>query len=206
MTPQVRSMIMWCLLLVAQDSIALALAGYGSNNLWMTYVSWPIISGTLLWALSDWHPASSARLALRAAIPLVVVVSVILTVTIDNARTFSLVVAPFHSIVMLLAAMWTFVSLGLRENAQIMRQDWFWIVGGVMLYAATATAMQPLAWYLIRERVDLLHAAFNVRAGVVILSFAAITWGMLLRGAPRYSGGSSWPPSSPSSSSSAGLG
>jgi hypothetical protein len=158
----------------------------------------------LLWALAQWHPARAARLALKIAIPLVLVVSVVLTVMLEDASDFSLAVVPFHSIVMLLATVWTFVALSLRAESSIAREDWFWIIGGVMLYAATAAAMQPLAWYLIRERVDLLHAAFNVRAAVVILSFAAITWGMLLRGAPRYSGGSSWPPSSPSSSSSAG--
>jgi hypothetical protein len=133
----------------------------------------------------------------------VILVSVALTLTLDDPRSFSLVVTPFHAIVMLLAAVWTFVSLSLEARSFIGREDWFWIIGGLMLYAATATAMQPLAWYLISERVDLLHAAFNVRAAVVLLSFAAITWGMLLRRMPRYSGGSSSPPSSPSSSSSA---
>lgn len=193
----------WCVLLVAQDAISLIVGSHGVNNLWMAYLFWPLISGVLLWALAEWHPDNAAKLALRAAIPLVVVVSAVLTLTIDDARTFSLVVAPFHSIVMLLAAIWTFVILSLRSDSSIPKADWFWIVGGLMLYAATATAIEPLAWYLIQERVDLLHSAFNVRAAVVLLSFAAITWGMLLRRTPRYSGGSSSPPSSRSSSSSA---
>ena len=176
----------------------------GRNNLWLGYAGYPVLSMAMLWALAQWHPAKSARLALKLAIPLVLLVSVVLTLTLDDPTDFSLAVAPFHAIVMLLATVWTFVSLSLAAESSIVHEDWFWIIGGVMLYAATATAMQPLAWYLIRERVDLLHAALNVRAAVLLLSFAAITWGMLLRGAPRYSGGSSWPPSSPSSSSSAG--
>lgn len=203
-TPSERRWIVaWCLVILATEILAGLLGGLGINNLWTGYVGQPLISSVLLWALSQWHPYGSARTALRAAVPLVVLVSVIFTVTIDNAHAFSLVVGPFHSIVMLLAAVWTFVSLSLRAEALIIREDWFWIIGGVMLYAATATAMQPLAWYLIQERVDLLHAAFNVRAAIVILSFAAITWGMLSHRTQTFSGGSSSPPSSPSSFSSA---
>jgi hypothetical protein len=184
--------------------VAVAIGSRGRNNLWLGYVGYPALSMAMLWALAQWHPAESARLALKVAIPLVLVVSVVLTLTLDDPREFSLAVVPFHAIVMLLATVWTFVSLSLVTDRSLAGEDWFWMIGGLMLYAAISSAMQPLSWYLIRERVDLLHAAFNVRAAAVLLSFAAITWGMLLRGAPRYSGGSSWPPSSPSSSSSAG--
>lgn len=198
------AIVLWCAIEGSLNILAMLIGSRGRNNLWLGYVGHPLLTVSLLWALAQWHPANSARLALKVAMPLVLLVSVVLTVTLDDPRDFSLAVAPFHAIVMLLATVWTFVSLSLRAEWSIVLADWFWIIGGVMLYAATAAAMQPLAWYLIRERVDLLHAAFNVRAAVVILSFAAITWGMLLRGVPRYSGGSSWPPSSPSSSSSAG--
>lgn len=194
----------WCLIIVAWEIFAAMLGALGMNNLWTMYVGQPLVSSALLWALAQWHPDRSARLALKIAVPLVVLVSAVLSLTFDDPREFSLAVAPFHAIVTLLATVWTFVSLSLASESSIASEDWFWMIGGLMLYAATAAAMQPLAWYLIRERVDLLHAAFNVRAAVVILSFAGITWGMLLRGAPRFSGGSSWPPSSPSSSSSAG--
>lgn len=198
------AILLWCGLELSLNVLAALIGSRGRNNLWLGYAGYPLLSTTLLWALAQWHPAGSARLALKIAIPLVLVVSVVLTLTLDDPRDFSLAVVPFHAIVMLLATVWTFVSLSLSAERSPAGEDWFWMIGGLMLYAATAAAMQPLAWYLIRERVDLLHAAFNVRAAVVILSFAAITWGMLLRGAPRYSGGSSSPPSSPSSSSSAG--
>ncbi|MGK2934473.1 MAG: hypothetical protein ACSLFE_04420 [Gemmatimonadaceae bacterium] len=204
MTKARLAIVLWCAIEGSLNILAMLLGSRGRNNLWLGYIGHPLLSAALLWALAQWHPAKSARLALKIAIPLVLLVSVVLTLTLDDPGHFSLAVVPFHAIVMLLATVWTFVSLSLVAERSLANEDWFWIIGGVMLYAATAAAMQPLAWYLIRERVDLLHAAFNVRAAVVILSFAAITWGMLLRGAPRYSGGSSWPPSSPSSSSSAG--
>lgn len=195
---------LWCAVAGSLEIFAMLIGARGRNNLWLGYFAHPLISVSLLWALAQWHPVRSARLALKTAIPLVIVVSVALTVALDDPKDFSLAVAPFHAIVMLLATVWTFVSLSLDADSSIAQEDWFWIIGGVMLYAATAATMQPLAWYLIRERVDLLHAAFNVRAAVVILSFAAITWGMLPRRAPRFFGGSSSPPSSPFSSSSPG--
>lgn len=194
---------LWCAVEGSLEILAALMGARGRNNLWLGYFGHPLISVTLLWALAQWHPARPARLALKIAIPLVLAVSVALTVTLDDRRDFSLAVAPFHAIVMLLATVWTFLALSLEERSSILHADWLWIIGGVMLYAAVAATMQPLAWYLIRERVDLLHAAFNVRAAVSILSFAAITWGMLPRGTPRFSGGSSPPPSSPFSSSSA---
>lgn len=194
---------MWCLTVLALEILAMLLGARGRNNLWLGYAGHPFITAALLWALAEWHPRKAASLALKSAIPLVILVSIGLTLTLDDPRSFSLVVTPFHSIVMLLAAVWTFVSLSLDARSSLVREDWFWIIGGLMVYAATATAIQPLAWYLIQERVDLLHAAFNVRAGVVLLSFVAITWGMLSQGTRRFSGGSSSPPSSPSSFSSA---
>lgn len=198
------AILFWCGLDGSLNILAGLIGSRGRNNLWLGYVGHPALSMALLWALAQWHPAKSARLALKVAIPLVLLVSVVLTLTLDDPGDFSLAVVPFHAIVMLLATVWTFVALSLATERSLAGEDWFWMIGGLMLYAAIGTAMQPLAWYLIRERVDLLHAAFNVRAVVILLSFAAITWGMLRRGAPRYSGGSSWPPSSPSSSSSAG--
>jgi hypothetical protein len=198
------AIVLWCATEGSLNILALLIGLRGRNNMWTGYIGAPLLSIVLLWALAQWHPVKSARLALKVAIPLVLLVSVVLTVTLDDPRDFSLAVAPFHAIVTLLATVWTFVSLSLAAERSIADEDWFWIIGGVMLYSATVTAMQPLAWYLIRERIDLFLAAFNVRAAVVILSFAAITWGMLPRRTPRYSGGSSSPPSSPSSYSSAG--
>lgn len=201
--PARQLVIVWCVIVGSSEIIAMLLGARGVHNLWLAYIAEPVKAAALLWALALWQPDRSASLALKVAVPLVIAVSILLTLTLDDTRSFSLVVSPFHAIVTLLAAVWTFVSLSLDARSSIVREDWFWIVGGIMLYAATATAMQPLAWYLIKERVDLLHAAFNVRAGIVVLSFIAITWGMLPRGTPTSSGGSSSPPSSPSSFSSA---
>jgi hypothetical protein len=90
------------------------------------------------------------------------------------------------------------MTRSLAEHGRLLRQDWFWILGGIMLFTGTGTALQPLAWYLVRVgREDLLLSAFNLKAAVDIFAFAAITWGVLCPLPPRLSGGVSSPPSSP---------
>ena len=192
----------WCALLVAQDAIGLVLGLRGINNLWVGYIFQPILGGVGLWALSYWQPDDTSRTGLRYAVPLVVVVNVILILAIEDRRTFSLVASPFHYITLLLASLWTFVRLSITTEDPLAREEWFWITGGLMLYAATSTAIGPLAWYLLRPRVDLLHAMLNVRAASNILAFAAITLGMLCPRQQKYSGGFFSRPFSPSSSSS----
>jgi hypothetical protein len=168
------------------------------NNMWVGYLFMPMTGAVALWALSHWHPPGTARLALRVAVPLFVTVSAVLTLRLEDPHTFSLVAAPFHGLVLLLAAIWTFIQLGMGETAPLLRRDWFWTVAGLMLYAGTTTAMEPAAWYLLSvERVDLLNLAVNAKAASDILAFVAITWGLLCPVLPTSSGGSSLPPSSP---------
>jgi hypothetical protein len=156
-----------------------------------------------LWAISlaVHHPTS--RLAIRIAIPLQALVGVILTAAIEDRTTFSLVAGPFHALVVLLAAAWTFLRLGMEESGGLARRDWFWIVGGIMIYSASLTGLQPVSWFLrATNRMDLLAAAYYVKAAADCVAFLAITGCMLCPIPPTSSGGSSSPPFSPSGSSS----
>lgn len=182
----------------------MALATRGINNMWVGYAFQPLIGAAALWALAHWQPTHTSRSALRYAVPLFVAVNVVLILAIEDRRTFSLVAGPFHYMVLLLAALWTFLRLNLASEEEVWRQDWFWITGGLMLFAAASTAIGPLAWYFLEPRVELLHAMFNVRAAAHVAALAAITWGILWQKRQTFSGGSSSPLSSPSSSSSAG--
>jgi hypothetical protein len=174
------------------------------ENLWLGYVVPPVTSGVVLWALSLRHPDTIGRITIRLAIPLQILVGMVLTLTIEDPSTFSLVAGPFHALVVLLAASWTFLRLGLSETEGLARQDWFWIVGGIMIYSATLTALQPVSWFLrASDRLDLLAAVYYAKAAADVLAFLAIAGGMLCPVPPRSSGGSSSPPSSPWASSSA---
>jgi hypothetical protein len=113
--------------------------------------------------------------------------------------------APFHALVLLLAAMWTFVYRGFHDSGRLAAAGWFWILLGMMLYTGTSTALQAVAWYLYEAgRPDLIRAVFNLKAVADILAFAAIAGGMLCRLPPTPSGGSSSPPFWRSAFSSAG--
>lgn len=194
----------WSFVLVLEGTLEWALGMRNINNHWVGYVFAPVSGGVALWAISHWQPDRTSRSALRFAVPLFVIVSVLLIYAFDDRSTFSLVSSPFHYLVQLFAALWTFVRLSMLPEEPIARQDWFWIMGGMILIAGVSTALGPLAWYLLRPRVDLLHAMLNVRAGAYLAAFVAITWGMLCQTRRTFSGGSFSPLSSPSSSSSAG--
>jgi hypothetical protein len=175
----------------------------GEENLWMGYVVPPVASAVALWTLALRHPDSFGRTAIRMAIPLQVIVGIVLTVTIEDPSTFSLVAGPFHALVVLLAASWTFLRLGLSETEGLARRDWFWMVGGIMIYSATLTALQPVSWFLrASDRLDLLAAVYYAKAAADILAFLVIAGGMFCPVPPTSSGGSSSPPSSPWASSS----
>jgi hypothetical protein len=199
-----RALALWCLILFAGDALYLMVEKSWGANLWLSYAVAPVASGFALWVLSLSHPDAIGRLALRVAIPFEIAVSAVLTFAIEDRTTFSLVATPFQALVVLLAAAWTFLRLGLLETRRLTGQDWFWMVGGIMIYAATWTALEPVSWFLrAADRMDLLAAVYYAKAGMDILAFSVIAGGMLCPVPPRPSGGSSSPPSSPSASWSA---
>jgi hypothetical protein len=189
LTPARRWAITWCLLLAMQDAIAYWLSSRNINNLWLGYVGAPLTGAVALWMLSLWHESRTGRLALQVAIPLFVAVSVALSVWVDNPTTFSLFAAPFHYLVLLLAALWTFVSRGLDQREGLATSDWFWILAGFMLYNGSSTAVQGVIWYLYEAgRQDLMVEVFNLKAGASIVAFVAIAGGMLCPLPPTRSG------------------
>ena len=203
-TPLRRVVGFWCLVLLLGDMAQLIAGLGGEENLWLGYIVPPVTSGVVLWALSLAHPDPIGRTTIRLAIPLQISVGVVLTLTVEDPNTFSLAASPFHALVVLLAASWAFLRLGLSETAGLARRDWFWMVGGIMIYSATFTALQPVSWFLrASDRLDLLAAVYYAKAAADILAFLAIAVGMLCPVPPTSSGGSSSPPSSPSPSSSA---
>lgn len=192
----------WSLALATEATLMYWLGARNINNHWVGYVFQPLTGALALWAISHWQPDRTARAAIRFAVPLFVIVSIALIYAFEDRRTFSIVSSPFHYLVQLFAALWTFVRLSMSSDEPIVRQDWFWIMGAMILIAAVSTAVGPLAWYFLGPRVDLLHAMLNIRAGVYLAGFVAITWGMTCQTRRLFSGGSFSPLSSPSSFSS----
>ena len=202
--PARRWIVAWCLVLTVESALSRILGLHGTNNLWLSYASLPLTTGMALWGLSHWQASNTPRLALRASIPMVMVVTFVLTITMENTHTFSLVAAPFHSLVLLLAALWLLIhrSVGAGgADGALIEHDWFWVTSGLIVYAGTAAAVQPLGLYLLPKREDLVHAVWTLSSSAWILAFTAIAWGMLCPEPKTSSGGSSPRPSSQSLSS-----
>lgn len=200
-SPARRWVVVWCLMLALQDAVSRLVTLLRGENLFVAYIFLPITGAIALWVLSLWQSGPTSRLAMRLAIPGFVAVSVGLSLLADDPHSFSLVTAPFYAVVMLIASSWTFVRRSLGGDGTLLEQDWFWMVGGIMLYFGAFTAMQPLvSYFLASGRNDLILAAFNVRSAMTLLAFVAITGGMLCPVRPTYSGGLFSPPSSPSPS------
>ncbi|MDH4045605.1 MAG: hypothetical protein OEW06_14225 [Gemmatimonadota bacterium] len=194
LSPAKRWVVVWCLFLALQDAVGYVLASANITNLWLGYVGAPISGAIALWMLSQWHEGGTGHMALRVAIPIFVAVSVSLSVWVDDPATFSLFAAPFHYLVLLLGALWTFVTRALREESPLVSRDWFWILAGVMLYAGASTTIQAIIGYLVEAgRVDLMSGVFNLRAGATLAAFIAIAGGMLCPTPPTHSGGFSSP-------------
>lgn len=194
--PARRWVVLWCLLLVLQDAVGYGLASLHLRNLWLWHVGAPVTGAAALWMLSLWHEPGTGRLALRVAIPIFVGVSAALSLLVDDPTTFSLFAAPFHALVLLLAAVWTFVSRSLREQRRLVSCDWFWILTGLMLYTGISTAIQAVVGVLFEAgRLDLISAIFQLKAGLTILAFVAIAGGMLrpLVPTPERPSSGNWP-------------
>jgi hypothetical protein len=164
----------------------------------------PLGSAFALWALAHSHPPqSAAQRAMRIAVPALLTAVLFVTVTIEDSNTFSLFALPINAFVVLVAAAWTFISRSMTATDALTSQDWFWIATGIMLYAATTTALQPVSWYFqTHDRVDLLRFVYPARAAVDIVGFIAVARGVLCHNPPLSFGGSFSVPSSPLPSSS----
>jgi hypothetical protein len=187
-----RWAIYWCTSLAILDFASRLVAVLGHTNLGFVNTAMPLTGAVALWTLSLWHDAPTERMALRLAIPPLVVVSVALTLWVDDPMTLSFSSAPFQALVLLLAGLWTFVRRSLNDRGRLYSYDWFWVLAGVMLETGTDMATQTVARYLYQtNRLDLTIAAFNLKAGADILAFAAIARGMLCPLPPTPSGGPS---------------
>jgi hypothetical protein len=181
-----RATAIWCILLFCGDAahlmvtIARSMNPGGNGNLWVGYVVTLLSASAGLWALSLWHERASIRRGILWTIPLLVIIGVVITSTLEDLSRFSLVATPLNAAVVLVVTAGSFVVLSQAETGTIGRTDWFWILGGIMLYQATVVGQQPVAWFLnASDRGDLLVAAYVVRGFVDVVAFLIIAWGML---------------------------
>lgn len=89
-------------------------------------------------------------------------------------------VQSLHALVLLFASLWTFLRLAMTNppGVPLFRHDWGWILGGVILYSATAVLYVPALSLIPSDRNDLMRQVANMRFGVMVVSYLAIGIGM----------------------------
>jgi hypothetical protein len=171
----------WCATLVAVDASALAIGWSGHRNLFLPYLTAPLSTALVLWALSLWHRAELPRLTIRFTIIPFLVACGVLTFALENTSSFSSVVGPLASLVGLAAAAFTLVARSHRDAGRPLGRDWFWICGGMVLYFGAATMMHPLAALLLGGSRDLLVRAYEVKSTLDVAAFLLIARGVACR-------------------------
>jgi hypothetical protein len=195
------AILVWSFVLVSANALALLLASRGINNHWLIYLSTPINGAAVIVAMIGWQMGEGGRLILRILLPLYLAAWTTIVFTIEDINTFSLVAGPFSALVLLIAVSATFVLRSTRSLDPLIRQDWFWVSIGLLIFYGVETGYPPVALLLGQSRPDLLLAALQARSVIIIVAMITVSWGLLCPTTLPQSGGSSSRLASPSLSS-----
>jgi hypothetical protein len=170
--------LVWAAVQVCESAVQFALAAHGVRNLWVPYVFEPIGGAAVLWALAQWQDGPMARLALRLSVPAVLVTFALLTVLFDSTSDFSRAAWPMLQLVCLAAAAYTLVARSRIATGDLLRLDWFWICGGMVLFFGTFGILEPLSRALVRQDLTLFIRVYEVESLLATVAFLAIAWGI----------------------------
>jgi len=168
----------WCALLTVCNVTQIWLGAHQVNNLWVSYVVNPVGGALVLWALSCWMTREMPRLTMRLMIVPFLVVWAVLALAFDRASTFSSAAEPLADLVCLGAAAFTLVARSRTTSSDLLRQDWFWVSAGLVLYFGTLATRSPLSALLVSGDPALLVRAYEVAAVLCIAALLAITRGV----------------------------
>jgi len=173
-----RWMLAWVVVQCVEEAAEVTFGLLGRHNLWLGYVFEPAAAAVLLWTLSLWQAGALARLTFRAAIPATLLVYAVLTLALDNTSTFSRVAQPMLYIVGLGASAWTLVARSHATAGDLLRQDWFWVCGGLVLFFGTFSSLGPVSRLLIANNVAMLNDLYLFSLGLMAVGFVAIAFGL----------------------------
>jgi hypothetical protein len=170
--------LLWCAILVLADAAALWLGRHNVSNLMIFNLLSPACLAIVLWALSDWQHAELPRLTLRLAVIPFLAAWGVLAFAFEDTSSFSRVADPLASLVGLGAAAFTLVARSHSAGGPLLRQDWFWVSGGMVLYFGTAVMLQPLSALLVGDAPQLVIRANEVKSVLDVFAFLAIARGV----------------------------
>lgn len=168
----------WVAYGLAIDLVASSFAIRGVPNLWIVYFLMPVSVGLALWALSLWHTNEVWRLTFRIAIVPLLLAWGILTLAVEDTSTFSKAAEPMVKLVTLAAAAFTLLSGSLSRRGDLLRQDWFWISAGMVLYFGCGATLGPVSALLNAHAPQLLMDVYTVWTLMGSAAFLLIAKGM----------------------------
>lgn len=196
-----RWIVAFAVLGLVGDAVQLQFALRKIQNIWMGYISGPILVVTALIALSHWHSNARFRRGLWIIAGGFVLTVVLLVLSVEDTTKFSLIRRPLESFLVVSAALFTLLVLIREEQQQLFQQDWFWICLGLALRYGGAIAIDPVARLLIGDS-GVVSSALLVRQVINAIAYVIIARGIWCPILPQRSSGRSSPASSPSFSSS----
>lgn len=165
------------------DEIGRYLAHRYGNNLWLSILAGGVAMVGLMVALAEWQVSEVERLTVRIAIIPCVMVFSGLVIWVEDFEHIPRFAYPFYLFVVLALASWTLLRRSYqRPDTPIMRTDWFLILAGLALSAATTIVSTPIGAVLMaHQRVDLFMQVWELRAVFTTVAILLITAGTLQR-------------------------
>ena len=174
-----RWIVAWCAVALAVDLASLATSRLNVNNHWLTYVALPLRGLLVFLALAGWQRWDLARRTLLAAIPAYVFTCAVLFALAERADSFSAISEPMYTLLGMSAALFTVLTRGMDTSRPLLREEWFWVCTGVVLFFGSNAAYHPFARIALASRPDLVISALIVKSYFEIGAYAAITIGVL---------------------------
>lgn len=168
----------WVGFLLLVDLVAIALTATRQPNLWLTTFLMPVSVGLALWTLSWWQVSDVWRLTFRIAIVPLLLVWALLIIVVEDSSSFSSAAEPMVKLVTLAAAVFTLVSGSLARRGDLLRQDWFWISAGMVLYFGVGATLGPVSQLLAQRASQFLQFVVGVWALAASAAFLLIAKGL----------------------------
>jgi len=170
--------VVWSLVFFVSDLLQIAVSRFQYNNHWVFVLVDPIEDAVILWTLSLWQTRAVARIALRVAIPLTVIIYLAIVVASNEVNTFKTFGTAFRSLVVFGIALFTLISRSAAEPEGVWDNDWLWVTLGVALYYGLLVATDAFVQAIVEENLPLARTVITLKNVGNMVVFILVWRGM----------------------------
>ncbi len=186
----------WYALLLIENATAyfvreLSVSG---NNLDVAKYYMPFEAALVLAALAEWQVQPLARTTVRLCIPLYMALWVVAMWLVERKDDFTYLAGPILGLLVLVAALFAFVSRIQDDDRPVLRTTWGWILPGLAIFFAinvTATLLSAILYE--QEQFEVMKQVSYMQSLIYIIATLMVTWGFLWPTRLLPSGASSSP-------------